>query len=148
MEIILLKNHDRLGKANEIVKVKDGYGRNYLIPQGLAVVANKENRSNIEERLRKAQETEDRLIGQLQAIAAKLEGQTLRIGAKAGTSGKIFGSVSNVQLAQAIQEVIGEEIDRRKITLAEEVKMLGNYAAEVKLHEKVTFNVAFEVFAD
>jgi len=148
MEVILLKNMERLGKATEIVTVKDGYGRNYLIPQKLAIIANKTNRATLDDRIRRQQEAENRRIEQFKAIAAKLDGQTLRIGAKAGTSGKIFGSVTNVQLAQAINDLIGEEIERRKITLLEEVKNLGDYVAQVKLHDEVEFNVNFEVFAD
>ena len=148
MEIILLKNVERLGKANEIVTVKNGFGRNYLIPQKMALVANKRNRATIDERIRKQEAAETRLIEQYKATAAKLDGQVLKIGAKAGTSGKIFGSVTNVQIANAITELIGEEIDRRKITLLEEVKNLGEYVAQVKLHDEVEFNVNFEVYAD
>jgi large subunit ribosomal protein L9 len=148
MEIILLKNVDRLGKANEIVTVKNGFGRNYLIPQKLALVANKRNRATIDERIRKQEAAESRLIEQYRATATKLDGQVLKIGAKAGTSGKIFGSVTNVQIANAITELIGEELDRRKITLLEEVKNLGDYVAKVELHDEVVFNVNFEVYAD
>lgn len=148
MEIILLKNMERLGNANEIVTVKDGYGRNFLIPQKLAIIANKTNRATLDDRVRKQREAEDRRIEQFKAIAAKLDGQTLQIGAKAGTSGKIFGSVTNVQIAQAINEIIGEDIERRKITLLEEVKNLGSYVAKVQLHNDVEFNINFEVFAD
>jgi large subunit ribosomal protein L9 len=148
MDIILLKNVERLGKATEIVTVKNGYGRNYLIPQKMAIIANKTNRSTLDERVQKQRDAEDRRIEQFKAIVAKLEGQTLRIGAKAGTSGKIFGSVTNVQIGQAIQEIIGEDIDRRKITLLEEVKNLGDYTAQVQLHEEVEFNINFEVYAD
>lgn len=148
MEIILLKNVERLGKANEIVTVKDGFGRNYLIPQKMAIVANKRNRATIDERIRKQEAAEARLIEQYKATAAKLDGQVLKIGAKAGTSGKIFGSVTNVQIANAITELIGEEMDRRKITLLEEVKNLGDYVAKVQLHDEVEFNVNFEVYAD
>ncbi|MFT6150029.1 MAG: large subunit ribosomal protein L9 [Saprospiraceae bacterium] len=148
MEVILLKNLERLGNANEIVTVKNGYGRNFLIPQKLAIIANKTNRSTLDDRVNRQLEVENLRIEQFKAIAAKLEGQTLRIGAKAGTSGKIFGSVTNVQIAQVIQELIGDEVDRRKITLLEEVKNLGGYTAQVQLHEEVGFNVNFEVFAD
>lgn len=148
MEIILLKNVERLGKANEIVTVKNGFGRNYLIPQKMALVANKRNRATIDERIRKQEAAETRLIEQYKATAAKLDGQVLKIGAKAGTSGKIFGSVTNVQIANAITELIGEEMDRRKITLLEEVKNLGDYVAKVELHDEVVFNVNFEVYAD
>lgn len=148
MEVILLKNMERLGKVNEIVTVKDGYGRNYLIPQKLAIIANKTNRATLDERIRKQRAVEEQLIEQYKATAAKLEGQTLKIGAKAGTSGKIFGSVTSVQIAQAINELIGVDIERRKITLLEEVKNLGDYAAKVQLHDEVEFTVNFEVFAD
>ncbi|MFK7950654.1 MAG: 50S ribosomal protein L9 [Saprospiraceae bacterium] len=148
MEIILLKNMERLGKVNEIVTVKDGYGRNYLIPQKMAIIANKTNRATLDERIRRQRAAEDRIIEQFKATAAKLDGQTLRIGAKAGTSGKIFGSVTNVQIAQAIAELVGVDVERRKITLLEEVKNLGDYVAKVKLHNDVEFNVNFEVFAD
>ena len=148
MEVILLKNVERLGEANDIVTVKDGFGRNFLIPQKMAVIANKTNKATIEDQIRKQREIEDRLIAQFKATAAKLEGQVLKIGAKAGTSGKIFGSVSNVQIAQAIQEAIGVEVDRRKIELLEEVKNLGNFVAKVTLHKEVVFDVNFEVFAD
>ena len=148
MEIIMLKDLEKVGKANEIVTVKAGYGRNYLIPQGFAIVANKKNRSEIEERQRIRQEAEDRLINELKAVQAKLDGKILRIGAKAGTSGKIFGSVTNVQVAQAINDETGADIERRKVELLEEVKMLGNYAATVTLHKAVSFQVSFEVYAD
>ena len=148
MDVILLKNMERLGKVNEIVTVKDGYGRNFLIPQKMAIIANKTNRATLDERVRRQIAAEERIIEQYKATAAKLDGQTLRIGAKAGTSGKIFGSVTNVQLAQAIAELIGVDVERRKITLLEEVKNLGDYVAKVQLHDEVEFNVNFEVFAD
>lgn len=148
MDIILLKDLDKVGKANEIITVKDGFGRNYLIPKGLAIVANKKNRGQIEERMRQAREAEERLISVFQGIKEKLDGKILRIGAKAGTSGKIFGSVTNVQVAQAIKDETGADVERRKIELVEEVKTLGNYAATVSLHKEVTFQVNFEVFAD
>ena len=148
MDIILLKDLDKVGKANEIITVKDGFGRNYLIPKGLAIVANKKNRGQIEERMRQAREAEERLISVFQGIKEKLDGKVLRIGAKAGNSGKIFGSVTNVQVAQAIKDETGSDVERRKIALVEEVKTLGNYAATVSLHKEVTFQVNFEVFAD
>lgn len=148
MDIILLKNVERVGKANEIVTVKDGFGRNYLIPQKLAIIANKTNRDTLDDRVRRQRDAEDRRIEQFKAIAAQLDGQVLKIGAKAGTSGKIFGSVTNVQIAQAINEIIGQDIERRRITLLEEVKTLGDYVAKVQLHDEVEFNVNFEVFAD
>lgn len=148
MQIILLRDLEKVGKANEIITVKDGFGRNFLIPKGFAVVANKKNRAEIEARLRREREAEERRIRVFQNVKDKLEGKVLRIGAKAGTSGKIFGSVTNVQLAHAIKEEIGEEVERRKIELLEEVKMLGNYVATLHLHKEVVFQVNFEVYAD
>ena len=122
MEIIMLKDLEKVGKANEIVTVKAGYGRNYLIPQGFAIVANKKNRSEIEERQRIQQEAEERLINEFKAIQAKLEGKVLRIGAKAGTSGKIFGSVTTLQIVQELQNQFGIEVDKKKVVLPEDVK--------------------------
>ena len=137
-----------MGSKLDIVSVKAGYGRNFLIPQKMAIIANKTNRANLDERVRRQRAAEDRIIEQHKATAAKLDGQTLKIGAKAGTSGKIFGSVTNVQIAQAIAELVGIDVERRKITLLEEVKNLGDYVAKVQLHNDVEFNVNFEVFAD
>lgn len=146
MEVILLKNMERLGKVNEIVTVKDGYGRNYLIPQKFAIIANKTNRATLDERIRRQRAAEERLIEQFKATAAKLDGQTLRIGAKAGTSGKIFGSVTNVQLAAALKDQMGVEVDRRRVILPEDdIKTLGAYVAELKLHPEVDIKVNFEV---
>lgn len=145
MDIILLKDLDKVGGKHEIVTVKNGYGRNYLIPQGLALIANKANRKRLAELKRQDSIREQKMVGTYQDIATKLVGATLKIGAKAGTSGKIFGSVTNIQLAAALKEQFGVEVDRKKIILPEEVKNIGNYVAVLELHPDVRPNVNFEV---
>jgi len=148
MEIILLKDVDKVGNKLDIVTVKNGYGRNFLIPQGLAMIANKGNRAKIDEIKAKEAENEAALLGEAQGVAAKLQAATLKIGAKAGESGKIFGSVTNIQIAQAIQEQLGIEVDRRTIQIPVEVKELGSYIAKVALHKELTTDVNFEVVVD
>ncbi len=145
MEIILLKDIDKVGDKHTIVKVKDGYGRNYLIPQGLALEANKINRQNLDEMMRKEAEEEAKKVGEYQEIADKLKDVVLKIGAKAGQSGKLFGSVTNVQIAQALKDQAGVEIERRKILIDEEIKNLGTYTATLDLHKSVDAKVQFEV---
>jgi large subunit ribosomal protein L9 len=145
MEIILLKDIEKLGDKHDIVKVKPGYGRNYLIPQGLAVNANAVNRKKRELIIAEDDAREAARLDEYKAMAAKLEGQTLKIGVKAGTSGKIFGSVTNVQLAQALKDQFDLDIDRKKIHLPEEVKEVGTYTADLHLHKELTAKVAFEL---
>jgi len=148
MEIILLNDVEKVGDKHEIVTVKDGFGRNYLIPRGLALVANRSNRARLAEMRRREEALELRKLGEYQAIADKIKGQVLRIGAKAGESGRIFGSVTNIQLAQALREQFGVEVDRKKITLPDEVKEVGSYKAVVHLHKQVQPDLMFEVVAE
>jgi len=129
MEIILLKDIDKLGDKHDIVNVKPGYGRNYLIPQGLAVNANAANRKKREAILAEEEAKEAARLDEYKAMAEKMEGQILKIGVKAGTSGKIFGSVTSVQIAQALKDQLEIEIERKKIVLPEEVKEVGTYEA-------------------
>lgn len=145
MEIILLKEVDKVGYKHEIVSVKPGYARNYLIPKGLALIANASNRKRLEELKRVETAKEAKLVGYYQEIAEKVKGTTLRIGAKAGTSGKIFGSVTNVQIAQILKEQHDVDIERRKIEIKDDVKELGTYSAQLNLHPEVVVDVAFEV---
>lgn len=145
MEVILLKDMDRLGDKHDIVKVKPGYGRNYLIPQGLAVNANAVNRTKRDQIIAQEEARETARLDDYKAMAAKLEGQTLKIGVKAGTTGKIFGSVTNVQLAQALKDQFDLDIERKKIHLPEEVKEVGTYTAELHLHKELTAKVNFEL---
>jgi len=148
MEIILLKDVEKVGEKHTIVKVKDGYGRNYLIPQGFAIVANAVNREKLDDIKKKEAEKEAARLAEYHAVAEKVEGKVLKIGAKAGTSGKIFGSVTNVQIANALKEQLDVEVDRRKIEIAEEVKNLGDYSATLDLHPEVQVQVNFEVVAE
>ncbi len=148
MEIILLKEVDKVGYKYELVKVKSGYARNFLIPQGLALIANTTNRKRLAELRRLEAAKESKLLGHYQEIAEKVKGITLKIGAKAGATGKIFGSVTNVQIVQALQEQLQIEIERRKIIIEEEVKELGSYSATLKLHPEVETKVGFEVIQE
>ena len=145
MEVILLKDLDKVGDKHTIVSVKNGYGRNYLIPQGLALIANVSNRKRLDDLKRQEETKEAKAVGKYQEIANKLNGVTLKIGAKAGTSGKIFGSVTNIQIAAALKDQHGVEIERKKIELPEEVKTIGAYKAILNLHKDVDCVVNFEV---
>lgn len=139
---------DKLGDRFDVVTVKNGYGRNYLIPQGLARIANKTNMTELEDLKNKEEEAELQRLSEYQAIAEKLQAAPIRIGAKAGTSGKIFGSVTNVQLAAAIKDEMGLDIERKKIVLQDEIKELGSYVADVILHKQVIAKLAFEVVGE
>ncbi len=148
MQIILLKDIDKVGDKHDMVTVKAGYARNYLIPQGFAVVANNPNKAKLAEMIRLEEEEQSKMLDHYKAIADQLKGVSLQIGAKTGTSGKIFGSVTNVQLAQALKEQHGIEIERKRIILPEEIKTLGEYEADVELHKQVKTKVKFEVVAE
>lgn len=148
MEIILLQDIDKVGDKYEIVKVKDGYGRNYLIPQGLAIIANATNRKKLDDIKSNEAARMAEMLSVFQVVADKLKDKVLKIGAKAGTSGKIFGSVTNIQIAAALKEQFDVEVDRKKVELPEEVKELGTYTAKLNLHPEVDARVIFEVVAD
>lgn len=148
MEIILLQDVDKVGDKHTIVSVKDGFGRNYLIPQGKALIANATNRKRLAEFVRREEAMEAKRVGEYQEILDKLAGQTLKIAAKAGASGKIFGSVTNVQLAAALKDQFDVDVDRRKIILPDEVKNLGSYTAQLELHNDVKGELQFEVIED
>ena len=148
MDIILLERIGNLGSIGDVVTVKDGYARNFLIPQGLAVVATKSNVKVNDEVIRQQAHKEAKAKEAAEAIASKLEGLSVKLGAKAGESGKIFGSVNSIQLADAIQGA-GYDIERKQIHLADDtIKELGSYEATVKLHKEVTVTVKFEVVAE
>jgi large subunit ribosomal protein L9 len=148
MEVILLKDIDKLGYKHDVVSVKNGYGRNYLIPQGVAVIANPTNRKKLEAILAEEEAKEAARLEDYKEIAEKLSGVVLKIGVKAGTSGKIFGSVTNVQIAQALAEEHNIEIQRKKIELPEDIKSIGTYTATLNLHKEVTANVDFELIEE
>jgi large subunit ribosomal protein L9 len=148
MEIILIQDVDNLGGKNEMVKVKNGYARNYLIPQGFAVEANPSNRKQLTERLKVAKKKEDAMLAQINQVIAKLQEGPLSVGAKTGTSGKIFGSVTSLQISRAIRDQKGYEIDRKKISMPEEIKELGMYKANIDFGNGKQAEVEFEVVAE
>ncbi|HAT47469.1 MAG TPA: 50S ribosomal protein L9 [Flavobacteriales bacterium] len=148
MNIILKQDVELLGSKFDVVTVKDGYARNFLIPQGLAVAATTSNMKVNEEVIRQQAHKANKAREAADAIAAKLEGLKLQIGAKAGENGKIFGSVNSIQLADAIQGA-GYDIDRKQIHLSDDIiKELGDYEATIKLHKEVSVTVKFEVIAE
>ena len=148
MDIILKQDVDLLGSKYDVVTVKDGYARNFLIPQGLAVAATKSNVKVNDEVIRQQAHKEAKAKEAAEAIASKIEGLSLKLGAKAGESGKVFGSVNSIQLADAIQGA-GYDIERKQIHLADDtIKELGSYEATVKLHKEVTVTVKFDVVAE
>jgi len=148
MDIILIQDVDNLGGAHEIVKVRNGYARNYLIPQKFAVEANPSNLKQLEERMKQIRKKEAAMLKEVNAVIAKLKDGVLKIGAKTGTSGKIFGSVTSLQLSRAIREQKGYEIDRKKISIVDEVKELGTYKATVDFGNGNSTEVEFEVVAE
>lgn len=148
MELILLKDIEKLGDRHDIVKVKPGYGRNYLIPQGLAINANAVNRKKLEVIIVEEEAKEAARLGDYKELAANLEGKTLKIAVKAGTSGKIFGSVTNVQIAAALKDQLGLDVERKKIVLPEEIKEMGTYTAIINFHKEVQGQIPFELIQD
>ncbi len=148
MEIILKKDHKGLGYKNDIVKVKNGYGRNFLIPQGVAVLATESNKKMQAEEIKQSSFKEQKLRNEATAMAAKFADVTVKVGAKAGESGKIFGSVTNIQLADALKKA-GYDVERKNIEMNEEaIKALGTYSAKVRLFKEITATINFEVVAE
>jgi large subunit ribosomal protein L9 len=148
MQVILIQDVNNLGGANELVTVKNGYGRNYLIPMKLAVEASPSNLKMLEERMKQQAKKEAKLLAEINNVIAVLRDGLLKIGAKTGTSGKIFGSVTSVQIARAIKEQKGYEIDRRRIQIIDEVKELGTFKAKIDFGNGNETEVEFEVVAE
>lgn len=148
MEIILIKDVDNLGGANELVKVRNGYARNFLIPQKFALEASPSNLKQLEEKRKQLKKKEDKMLAAINEVIAKLKEGSLKLSAKTGTSGKIFGSITSLQISRAIREQKGYEIDRRKISIADEVKELGTYKASIDFGNGHATDVEFEVVAE
>jgi large subunit ribosomal protein L9 len=149
MEVILKQDIPNLGYINDLVNVKPGYARNYLIPKGMAILATGSNRKVREETLKQQAFKADRVRNEAGNVAEALTGIELRIGAKAAESGKIFGSVNAIQIAQALKDQHNIEIDRKKIHVDQEhIKQLGSYKAKIILHKEIIVEVGFEVFAE
>lgn len=148
MEIILLQDVHKLGQKDDLVHVKDGYGRNYLIPRGYAIAATPSAKKMHAENLRQRAHKEEKIRESARELASKMAGLTLTIGAKTSSSGKIFGSVNTIQLAEALKEK-GFDIDRKSISLPEDqIKEVGKYKATIRLHREVKVEVDFEIVAE
>jgi len=130
-----------------VVKVKNGYARNFLIPRKMAVENSPSNNKQLEERLKQVRKKEEQMLAEINSVIAKLNEGPIKLGAKTGTSGKIFGSVTNLQISRAIREQRGYDIDRKKISIPEEVKELGSYKAVIDFGNGKTAEVSFEVVA-
>ena len=148
MQVILIKDVDNLGSAHEMVEVKPGYARNYLIPGLFAVEASQSNVKIMEERRKQMQKREDKLIAEINNVTETLKASPIKVGAKVGTSGKIFGSVTAIQLARAIREQKGYEIDRRRISILDEVKEAGTFKANIDFGKENVVEIEFEVVAE
>ncbi|MDO5334405.1 MAG: 50S ribosomal protein L9 [bacterium] len=147
MKIILKEDVTNLGYKDDVVEVKDGYGRNYLIPQGKAVIANNSNLRQLEENQRQRAHKLAKIKADAEAAAAALADVALTIGAKASATGTIFGSVNNIQIAEALEK-LGHNVDRKLIVLKEPVKELGKYTAKINFHKEVSVEIPFEVVAE
>src|SRR5690554_8186222 len=147
MEVILKEDILNLGYKDDVVNVKKGYARNFLIPQGKAIIASDSAKKVLAENLKQRAHKLAQIKADAQAIADKMDGITLTIGAKASSTGTIFGSVTNIQIANALLEK-GFEIDRKVIVIKDQVKEVGNYTAVARLHKEVSVDIPFEVVAE
>ena len=147
MQVILKEDVINLGYKDDIVTVKDGYGRNFLIPTGKAVIASESAKKVLAENLRQRAHKLAKIKEDAQALAAKLEGVALTIGAKTSSTGTIFGSVNNIQIAEALEK-LGHNVDRKTILIKDTIKEVGKYTATVRLHKEVSVEIPFEVVAE
>ena len=146
MEVILKQDMPGIGYKYDTVKVKAGYGRNFLIPKGIAILANNSNRKMIDENIRQASHKAEKMKNDALAIAEKIQALNIEIGAKTGESGKIFGAVTSLQLADVLTEN-GFDIDRRRINFQSEIKTVGDYVATIELHREIKAEINFKVIA-
>jgi large subunit ribosomal protein L9 len=147
MQVILLEDVSNLGYKDDIVTVKSGYGRNYLIPQKKAIIASESAQKVLAENLRQRAHKLEKIKKDAQALADKLKDVTLTIGAKTSSTGTIFGSVTNIQIADELAKK-GFEVDRKTISIKDPVKEVGNYKATIKLHKEVSVEIPFEVVSE
>jgi large subunit ribosomal protein L9 len=148
MQVILIQDVDTLGQANELVKVKNGYARNFLIPKKLAVEANPSNLKQLDERQKVKAKKEAAMLAEINKVISVLKESPIKVGAKTGTSGKIFGSVTALQIARAIRDQKGYEIDRKRVTILDDVKELGTYKASIDFGSGNVAEVEFEVVGE
>lgn len=147
MEVILKEDLTGLGYKNDVVKVKPGYARNYLIPRGIAILATDSNKKVLAENLKQAAHKAERIKNEALSLAERIGDLVLEIPAKVGESGKIFGSVTNTQIAEALKAK-GFEIDRKKIAISGDIKMVGEYKATLDLHREVKHSIVFKVVGE
>lgn len=148
MEVILKSNIEKLGAKDEVVNVKPGYARNYLIPRGYAIAATESAKKMLAENLKQRAHKETKILAEAQELAEKLAALEVKIGTKASDTGKIFGSVNTIQLSEVLAKA-GYNIDRKSISISDEhIKSLGAYEAKIKLHKEVSAVVKFEVVAE
>lgn len=148
MQVILIQDVDNLGGRNELVTVKNGYARNFLIPGKLAVEANPSNLKQLEERLKVKGKKEAAMLAEINKVIEVLKSSPVKIGAKTGTSGKIFGTVTSLQITRAIRDQKGYEIDRKRISIVDEIKELGAYKASIDFGNGQLVEIDFEVVAE
>ncbi len=149
MEVILKQDVPNLGYANETVKVKPGFARNYLLPKGMAILATGSNRKVLAENLKQQAFKADKIKHEATDMATRLENLVVKIGAKAAESGKIFGSVNTIQIAQALKDQYNLDVDRKKIHIEHDhIKEIGTYKARINLHKEIATEITFEVFAE
>lgn len=147
MQIILKEDVANLGYKDDIVTVKNGYGRNYLLPQGKAVIATESAKKVLAENLKQRAHKLEKIKKDAQELAAKLEGVALTIGAKTSSTGTIFGSVTAIQIAEALEK-LGYNVDRKTIVIKDTIKEIGQYKALAKLHKEVSVEIPFEVISE
>lgn len=148
MQVILIQDVDNLGGRDELVTVRNGYARNYLIPQKFAIEANPSNLKQLQERLKVKAKKEAAMLAEINKVIATLKESPVKVGAKTGTSGKIFGSITSLQIARAIRDQKGYEIDRKHIAIIDEVKELGTYKATVNFGNGTSTEMEFEVISE
>ena len=148
MQVILIQDVDNLGGRNELVTVKNGYARNFLIPQKFALEANPSNLKQLEERLKVQAKKEAAMLAEITKVIDVLKASPVKLGAKTGTSGKIFGTITSLQIARAIRDQKGYEIDRKRISIVDEVKELGAYKASIDFGNGNTTEIDFEVVGE
>ncbi len=149
MEIILKQDIAKLGYTNDLISVKDGFARNYLIPQGYAILATETNKKIRDENMKQKSFKEEKIKKEAEILAKAIENITVKIAAKAATTGKIFGSVNAIQISEAIKEQFSYDVDRKRILLdIDTIKDIGVYKAKINLHKEVSVEINFEVFAE
>jgi large subunit ribosomal protein L9 len=148
MQVILIKDIDNLGATHEVVSVRPGYARNFLIPQKFAIEASPSNLKIADEKAKVKAKKEAALLSEINKVTEVLKASPVKVGAKTGTSGKIFGSVTSIQIARAIKEQKGYEIDRKRISISEEVKEIGTHKASIDFGNANIIEIEFEVVGE